>query len=71
MSKSASELRQHGEIKSVPHCQQSTVPTTCAKTESSGAKTTSGHYELLAKHATVVQKTQAFFTSLKVRRRGN
>ncbi len=66
LSKSASELRHREEAKSF---QQPSVD--YDQVRAAKITTPVQQQDTLARHATVVQKTQAFFTSLKVRRRGN
>lgn len=65
ISKSACELQNHGG----GHKSSVEEPAQIEKEN----KVTAPHpqHDILARHATVVQRTQAFFSSLKVRRRGN
>lgn len=73
LSKSASELQHQGERKGLHR----TVTTDKRGGWSESSPKHQQHHragmppDSLAKHATVVQKTQAFFASLKVRCRGN
>lgn len=61
LSKSASELRNRGEAKAF----QAATSTECQNSA------TPAQQESPSRHANVIQKTQAFFASLKVRGGGN
>ena len=65
ISKSACELQNRGAA------HRSSIEEAAEIVSENKIVTTPAQHDVLARHATVVQKTQAFFSSLKVRRRGN